>query len=143
LIEKLKTIVEELSYADPRDKAHIRIENLDININFSEFLSFYVDWLLDSQNQEKIKEMIYAEIADKIPFFLDMTKEEIEASKHSLGYDDKKFTRTFFPLLNIEAVADNIEKQINIICLDEMLGKIAEEKEEWKREVYSLYQNNN
>ncbi len=143
LIEKIKILAKELSRADPRNKAYIKVKDADININFSEFLMFYTDWLLNLQNQKEIKEMIYLEITDKIPSFINMTKEEIEKLKFSLGYNDEEFTRTFFHLLNIETVADNIDKQINIICLNEMLGKIAEKKGKWKRKIYSLYINYN
>jgi len=145
LIEKIKTTAEELSYADPRNRAYIKVENPDIKINFSEFLSFYADWLLDPQNQEKIKEMIYLEITKTIPSFINMTEEEIEKLKFSLDcQNDEEFKKIFQPLLpNIETIADNIDLKINIICLNEILDRIAEEKEEWKREVYFLYQNNN
>lgn len=145
LIKKIKTITEELSYADPRNKAYIKVENTDIKINFYEFLIFYADWLLDPQSQEKIKEMIYLEITKTIPSFINADEEEIEKLKFSLDcQDDEEFKKIFQPLLpNTETIANNIDRKIKEICLNEIIDRIAKEKEEWKREVCSLYQNNN
>lgn len=144
LIKKTKILVEGLSYADPQNRAYIKIEDTDININFYEFLSFYTDWLQNPQNQEKIKEMIYLEITDKIPSFMKMSGDEIEELKSSLDCDDEEFKKIFQPLLpNVETVANNIDLKINMICLNEILGRIAEEKEERKKKIYFLYQNNN
>ncbi len=145
LIEKIKTIAEELSYADPRNKAYIKVENTAIKINFSEFLSFYADWLLNPQNQEKIKEMIYLEITKTIPSFINVDEEEIEKLKFSLDCrNDEEFKKIFQPLLsNTETIADNIDQKIKKICLNEILGRIAEEKEERKKKIYHLYINYN
>lgn len=145
LTEKIKFLAEELSCADPRNKAYIKVENPDININFSEFLSFYVDWLLDPSNQEKIEEMIYLEITDKIPSFIKMSNDEIEKLKSSLNcQDDEEFKKMFQPLLfNIETIMNSIDKKIKKICLNKILDRITEKRKKWKKEFYSLYINYN
>ncbi len=144
LFEKIKTLIEDLSFADPQNKAYLKIEDTDIKINFYDFLSFYVSWLQNPQNKKKIKEMIYLEISETIPPFVDMTEEEVEKLKFSLGCQDKDFKKIFQPLLpNIEIIADNIDQEINIICLNEILDKTTKEEAEQKKKFINLYQNNN